>query len=372
MKNLGLLTICLFVLFNLAFESKAQKIQYSPDGNTIAITRKVKFANEKALYQFILFNEKAGTLISDFNFESSVSDFFFSPNGKDVIYSDRLTLEKLQIDEKNKIEIAENLNAFNNSSLEMSLQGKVNDEYLDTALCRDNKKLVKIYSHHFLTYSYPDFENIPTETRSYLPNKGNTISKQFVALSPDCSIVAESVTANGKSTLIIKKQGEKEIRTVLPEMDDEGFIIGKISQNNQTLILERLFGAGFERHISFYDLTTGKLLFVFNYDSIESQRENVYQINLADISPDGKKAAIRFEGLEKEEQVQILFLVDIVGRKVTALNKEMRVTKQFGEAAVFSPDSTKLATLSTVVEKANVAQKIEIWNVADGKKIKEF
>lgn len=372
MKRLGLLVLCLFVMLTSASLARAQKIQYSPDGNSIGVTRRVKFANDSELFQFILFNEKTGSVTSEFVFENAVSDFMFHPNGKELIYSDRLTLDRLLINEKNGILEAKNLNSFDNYTLEMSLQDKVNDDYLDTVLCRDSKKVIKIYTDHFLTFTYPDLKNLPAESRSYLPNSTDSVSKQFIAISPDCSVLIESETTSDRSTLVTKKQGQKEIKTVLPAMEDNGFIVGKISRNNQTLILERALGAGFERQVSFYDLTTGKLTFEFNFDAIESHGNNIYNITLSEVSPDGKKAALRFEGFEKGEQTQILFLVDLTTRKVMAINREKSVNKQLAEAAVFSPDSTKLATLSTVVVKTAVVQKVEIWSAADGKKLKEF
>lgn len=73
-----------------------------------------------------------------------------------------------------------------------------------------------------------------------------------------------------------------------------------------------------------------------------------------------------------DQSLAAIALFDITTQETSFIKVKAEMGLNFAEALVFSPDSKKLATLSSVISRASLVPRVEIWNVEDGKKIGQF
>lgn len=369
----------IFFLFTLLFFASsltAQKIEYSRDGQTIVVNWVVDVAVGDDFSQFLFYDLKTGKLKSSFNSAETPNSIIFSNDSKTLVIGERLLLEKIGIDQNGKSSLLENPVSTENFLIDSKFQDEINAEFLGLAISSDGKTLYKLFPNFLNAYSFPDLKFQPEKSRS-IKLKDAAPQNNFLAISRDGSVVVESEYAEKTSLLVVKEDGKARAKMEFPKIkkDEEfPFISGIISQNNETLLLRSTFNSGISSHIGFWDLKKHASLGTFSFPPLDSGQENqAYMLDAAAISPDGKKAAISFNGIwDGEESVSMIAVYDIAAKKSVVIKVKSEAGSRFAELLAFSPDSKQIATLSTVLLPGSLTAKIQIWDAETGKLIRQF
>lgn len=367
----------LFTILFFASDLAAQKIEYSRDASTIVINWIVNVSAGDDFSQFLFYDAKTGKLKSSFNSAETPNSMLLSNDSKTLVIGDRLLLEKIGIDQSGKLSLLENPVSTENFLIEQKFQDEINAEFLGLALSPDGKTLYKLLPNFLNVYSFPDLKFQPEKSRAIRLKEADAPQNNFLAISRDGSLVVESEYAEKTSSLIVKENGKESAKMELPKIkkgDEFPFISGIISQNNETLLLRSTFDSGISSQIGFWDLKKHISLGKFSFPSLDSGQENqLYMLDAATISPDGKKAAISFSGIwEDSESFSMIAVYDIAAKKSVAIRVKSEQGLRFAEALAFSPDSKQLATLSTSLMPASLVAKMQIWDVETGKLIRQF
>lgn len=372
-KKITFLLIFLLICSN----AKAQMIEYSPDGQTIAVNWKLDFSVGNDISQFLIYDAKLGKIKSFLNTEELANRMLFSSDSKQLIFAERLILEKAGFNAKGEFVILENPISIENSSIDRKNQDFVNSELLGIALTADGKTIYKIYPNFLTAFSFPDFKHLPAKDRVIELKEATTTQNNFVGISRDARFIVESEYKGNKSALLVKESGKPDIQFDFLTIEEGGefpTLTVSISQNNEVLMVRSENTSGIYSQVGFWDLKTKKFIGNLEIPFLDDDSENqFYMIDSAVISPDGKKAAARFDSFDKDSQeVSMIAVFDIPTKKTAYISVKKQADVRFAEAMVFIPDSKNLATLSSVLARASFAPRVEIWNIDDGKKLKQF
>jgi len=370
-KSFFLITF-LFLVSDLS----AQKIEYSRDGQTLAVNWAIDIAAADDFSQFLLYDVKTGKLKSSFNSTETPKSMIFSNDSKTLVIGERLLLEKIGIDKSEKLSLSENPVSIENLSIDRKFQDQINADFLGFALSPDGKTLYKLFPNFLNAYTFPDLKFQPEKSRAIKLNEKAKFHEHFIAVSSDASVVVESEYAKVPS-LVIKETGKPAAKTALTKNENgEPFedLRGTISQNNETLMLKSTDNAGLYWQIGFFDLKKHALLGVFSTEAFGTNYENnLYPIENAAISPNGKKAAINYKSYDEDgETLSVTEIYDIAAKESVSFDVKLADYLRFAESIAFSPDSKQVATLSTKSASGSITTKVQIWDAETGKLIREF
>lgn len=366
----------LFTFLFLVSNLSAQKLEYSRDGQTLAVNWAIDIVSGDDFSQFLLYDVKTGKLKSSLNSAETPNSVIFSNDSKTLVIGERLLLEKIGTDENGKLSLLENPVSIENLSIDRKFQDQINADFLGLALSPDGKTLYKLFPNFLNAYTFPDLKFQPEKSRAIKLNEKTTFHEHFIAISPDASVVVESEYAKMPS-LVIKENGKPAVKTALTK-NEEGTAFedlrGTISQNNETLMLKSTDNAGLYWQISFFDLKKHALIGVFSTEAFGTIYENnLFPVEIAAISPNGKKAAINYKSYDEDgETLFVTEIYDIAAKKSVSFEVKSADYMRFAESIAFSPDSKQIATLSTKSAPGSIATKVQIWDAETGKLIREF
>lgn len=367
------------ILLIFSINAAAQKIEYSRDASTIAVNWVIDAAVGDDFSQFLFYDTKTGKLKSSFNSTEIPNSIIFSNDAKTLVIGERLLLEKIGADASGKYSILENPLTTENFLVDRKFQDEINAEFLGLAISTDGKTLYKLFPNFLNAYSFPDLKFQPEKSRALKLIEDAKAQNHFLAVSRDASLVIESEYEGNKSALVFKENGKQTAKTELPKINDDDedefpFISGIISQNNETLLLRSTFDSNVTSQIGFWDLKKHASLGNFTHPLLEeSSEKEFFMIDAAAISPDGKKAAVSFKTFdEKSFPVSVVAVFDIASKKSVDVRVKSENGLRFAEAIAFSPDSKRLATLSTILMPGSLAAKVQVWDAETGKPVREF
>ncbi len=367
----------LFIFLLIGSNAKAQMIEFSPDGQTVAVNWMIDFSVGQDISQFIVYDTKLGKIKSSLNTEDLANRMIFSSDSKNLVFAERLILEKAGFNAKGEFVILDNPVSIENSSIDRENQEFVNSELLGIALAADGKTVYKIYPNFLTAFSFPDFTHLPAKNRRLELKEPPATQNNFVGISRDARFVVEIEYKNNKSALLVKETGKPDIKFELSTIEEGGefpAITSSISKNNEVLMISSENMSELNSQVGFWNLKTKKFIGNMEIPFLDDSSGNqFYLIDSVVISPDGKKAAARFDSFDKDSQeVSMIAVFDIPTQKTSYISVKKQSGVRFAEAMVFSPDSKNLATLSSILARASFAPRVEIWNVDDGKKIRQF
>lgn len=360
----------------LASDLSAQKIEYSRDASTIAVNWSIDVVVGDDFSQFLFYDAKTGKLKSSLNSAETPNSLIFSSDSKTLVVGERLLLEKIGTDESGKSSLLENPVSVENLAIDRKFQDEINADFLGFALSPDGKTLYKLFPNFLNAYTFPDLKFQPEKSRAIKLNEKTKFHEHFIAISPDASVVVESEYAKIPS-LVIKENGKPIAKTALTK-NEEGAAFedlrGTISQNNETLMLKSTDNAGLYWQIAFFDLKKHELIGVFSTEAFgDIYKNNLYPIEIAAISPNGKKAAINYKSYDEDgETLFVTEIYDIAAKKSVSFEVKSADYLRFAESIAFSPDSKQLAVLSTKGAPGSISAKVQIRDAETGKLIREF
>lgn len=363
------------MVFALSSVLFAQKLVYSPDGRSIAAAWKLDFNIGSDATQYIIFDAATGKIKTTADLNVPADFLVYGRDGRSLVAADRLILEHIFIDEKGKA--AFKYVSSKPAEIDDENQRLVNSDMIGVAISADGKRLYKILPNFLDVYTYPEMQPIASEKKQYLPGD-DKFENRFIGISPDAGLIAEERFEGNESFLFItdtaKKVSEKFVKfEMLPDNTVPRQAV-VFSENKSTMMLRTYEGRELRSRLSFWDVKTKKQLTVFGnelLDLYETESPNFYLINEAVLSPDGTKAAIRFDAVR--EGSGIATFIEIIDLKTNKTATIETTTSDLGrdfEAMAFSPDSKQLATFSTVLKPGTLEPKLEIWNAATAKKIR--
>ncbi len=370
--------VVLLILLFSALSFHAQKIEYSRDGQTLAVNWVIDFSYGEDVSQFLFYDTKSGKVRSSLNALEIPHSLIFSTDSKNLIFAERLILEKIGFNERGEPQISENQNTFDNFAIDRKNQEKINSDFLALALSPDGKTVYKMFPNFLNAYTFPDFKHQSEKSRFLELKEASEIQNEFVGISRDASIVIEVEYEGDKSALVIKETGKPDAKIELSKIEGsrDGFLrlSAVISQNNEILMLRSINDSRNHSQIAFWNLKNKTLIGTFSVPLLDKDFANqFYPLDLVAISPDGKKAAAKFEAVDENVQnVSMVAIYDIAAKRSVFIKTKKENGLRFAEAVAFSPDSKNLATLSGVLSRASFAPRVEIWNAEDGKKIRQF
>lgn len=371
--------ICKILILTILFSafSNAQTITFSPDAQSIAVNWFIDLPAGADASQFIVYDVKLGKPKSFFNYEFQSKFLAFAPDSKSFVFADRLLLEKAVLNPKGEFLLADNLQSISNFAVDRKNQDEVNSDMIGFAVAPDGKILYKVFPNFLTAFSLPDLKHLPEKSRSItLPDEGKP-QRNFAAISSDARFVIETEFTETQASLIIKESGKTDAKIKLLETEAGGELPTfhfSVSGNNEVLMVRTENVAELNSQIEFWDLKTKKSLGKMPIPMLDEVSENqFYSIDSAVISPDGKKAAARFDFTDKDAKfISVIAIYDAVSKKTNYINVKKDEYIKFADALAFSPDSKQIATLSSVLGRGCFAQRVELWNTEDGKKLKQF
>lgn len=371
----------IFFLFTISFfvsDLAAQKIEYSRDASTLAVSWVIDAAVGEDFSQFLFYDAKTGKLKSSFNTTEMPNAMIFSGDSKTLVIGERLLLEKIGVDQSGKYSILDNLLTTENFLVDRKFQEEINAEFLGFALSPDGKTLYKLFPNFLNAYSFPELKFQPEKSRALKLVEGAKTQNHFLAVSRDGSLVVESEYSGNSSALVIKENGRQTAKLPLSEINAEEeefpFVSGIISQNSETLLLRSTFNSNVTSQLAFWDLKKRASLGKFSHPLLEvGSDEDFFMLDSAAISPDGKKAAVSFKTFdEKSNPVSVVAVYDIASKTSIDVRVKSENGLRFAQAVAFSPDSKQIATLSTVLVPGSLAAKIQVWDAQTGKSVRDF
>lgn len=371
--------ICKILLLIILFSaySSGQTISFSPDAQTIAVNWFIDLPAGADVSQFIIYDVKLGKSRSFFNYEFPAKFLAFAPDSKSFVFANRLLLEKAVLNPKGEFSLSENLQSIENFAVDRKNQDEVNSDLIGFAVAPDGKVLYKVFPNFLTAFSIPELKYLPEKSRSIpLPQEGKP-QRNFAALSRDARFLVETEFTETQVSLIVKENGKPDAKIELFETEAGGGFPNfhlSVSQINEVLLVRTENVLELRSQIEFWDLKTKKSLGKMLIPMLDEESpDRFYAIDSVIISPNGKKAAARFDFTDKDgKYISIVALFDSISKKTNYITVKKDEYLNFAEAFSFSPDSKQIVTLSSVSSRGCFAPRVELWNAEDGKKLKQF
>ncbi|HQU84854.1 MAG TPA: hypothetical protein PKY59_17075 [Pyrinomonadaceae bacterium] len=371
--------ICKILLLTILFSAylNAQTISFSPDAQTIAVNWFLDLPLGSDASQFLFYDAKLGKSKSFFNYEFPSKFSAFTPDSKSFVFADRLLLEKADLNAKGEVLLIDNLQSIANFAVDRKNQDEINSDLIGFAVAPDGKVLYKVFPNFLTAFSLPDLKHLPEKSRSIPLSSQGKPQINFAAISSDARFVVETEFTETQASLIVKETAKADAKIKLFETEANAEFPTfhfSISQNNEVLMVRTEKSGELVSQVETWDLKTKKSLGKMPIPMLDEVSENqFYSIDNAVISPDGKKAAARFDFTDKDAKfISVIAIYDAVSKKTNYINVKKDEYLKFADALTFSPDSKQIATLSSVLGRSCFAQRVELWNAEDGKKLKQF
>lgn len=374
-KDVFLSSILVIAFVSAGF---SQKIAYSSDGRSIAALWTLDFSFSTDVTQILIYDAATAKIKTHAETFLPIQHMVYAPDGRSIIYADRLLLETILFDAKGEAKLGHGPISSAAGLIDLEDQALVHSDMIGIAMSADGKKLYKILSKFLNVYTYPELKPIASERKQLLPTDKDGFENSFIGISPDGSLIAEERFEGSRSSLFVTKTASKSSDKIFEfePLDDSTFSRQSVTFSNDgsTLMLRTFNSLGTLSKLTLWDIKTKKNLEVFQNDVLDlykPEKPNFYMIEETALSPNGRFYAVSFTAIPDDGGMHTFIVIkDLKMNKSVVIKTLPGELRRDFESLAFSQNSKQLATLSTELKRGSLQPKLEIWNVESGMSIK--